>query len=64
MFGEAKIALVLGVGLVIAGSVIFFHKDFVQATSPPDAIAPAAPETPPGETKPTTQLRSALARPM
>jgi hypothetical protein len=64
MFGEAKIALVLGVGMVIAGSVIFFHRDLVQATTPPDAIAPAKTETQDTDAKGTTRLRSSFARPI
>jgi hypothetical protein len=64
MFGEAKIALVLGVALVIAGSVLFFRRDLLQANTPPDAIAPAQTEDPIEKTKGTTKLRPTLLRPM
>ena len=66
MFGEAKIALVLGVGLVISGAVVFFHRDLVQASTPPDAIAPATSSEKPidNSLKGTTHLRSAMSRPM
>ncbi len=63
MFGEAKLALILGVGLVIAGAVVFFRKDFLQANTPPDAIAPVQKEVP-DDSNPATQLRSCIARPM
>jgi hypothetical protein len=64
MFGEAKLALILGVGLVIAGAVVFFRKDFIQANTPPDSIAPAAQKEMPDDSNPATQLRSCIARPM
>ena len=64
MFGEAKLALVLGVGLVIAGAVVFFRKDIVQANSPADAIAPNRMETPDTDAKSATELRPRLAKPI
>jgi hypothetical protein len=65
MFGEAKIALVLGLGLVIAGAVVFFRHDIVQATTPPDAIVPSQTEAPPTDPMAPTKLPShMLARPM
>jgi nucleoid-associated protein YgaU len=49
MPNDAKLALVIGVGLVVAVAVVFFHKDLV-AGRPPDDRQPASVGNPPGTT--------------
>jgi len=44
---DAKMALVIGVGLVVAVAIVFFHKDLVNGR-PPDAKTPPNTVTPPG----------------
>src|SRR5438132_657578 len=46
MPNDAKLALVLGVGLVVAVAIVFFHKDLVNGRSPDDK-APANVGNPP-----------------
>jgi nucleoid-associated protein YgaU len=64
MPNDAKLGLVIGVGLVIAVAVIFFRKELVTAI-PADGKAPvnvgSAP--PPGSPRPT-RVRAGLARPV
>jgi nucleoid-associated protein YgaU len=47
MPNDAKLALVIGVGLVVAVAVVFFHKDLV-AGHLPDGKPPASVVNPPG----------------
>ncbi len=42
MSSDAKLGLVIGVGLVLTIAVVFFRKDPAKATSPAEPGAPAA----------------------
>jgi len=42
MPNDAKLGLVVGVGVVIATSVVFFHKDAVAAPKPKEEVKAAA----------------------
>ncbi len=57
MVREAKLALILGVTLVIVVAVVFFRKDIVHATTPADAIAPGKTEAPPADPQAPSELR-------
>jgi nucleoid-associated protein YgaU len=66
MANDAKMALVIGVGLVVAVAIIFFHKELVNGRTPdnrppPNGVTPPGgiPLPPPGNTPP----RRVLARP-
>ena len=45
MPNDAKLGLIVGVGLVILVAVVFFRKD--SSAAPPPAPAAAAPDAPP-----------------
>jgi hypothetical protein len=47
MPNDAKLALVIGVGLVVAVAIVFFHKDLVGVRLP-DGRPPASVVNPPG----------------
>jgi len=46
MPNDAKLALVIGVGLVVAVAILFFHKDFATSRTPDDR-PPASVVNPP-----------------
>jgi nucleoid-associated protein YgaU len=61
MPNDAKVALVVGVGIVIAVAVVFFHKDLL-AQRPPDDKPPASVVNPPAEPG-SVQRRTVPGRP-
>ena len=67
MPNDAKLALVVGVGLVVVVAILFYHKDLVGGRSPDDK-SPASVGNPPASPAPSSgggqQRRSISARPM
>jgi hypothetical protein len=66
MPNDAKLALVIGVGLVVAVAILFYHKDLVGGRSPDDK-SPASVGNPPASPAPSSsggQRRAISARPM
>jgi hypothetical protein len=66
MGNDAKLALVIGVGLVIAVAIVFYHKDLVNRPSADDktpANVGNPPTSPPADSK-TLPRRPLSARPM
>jgi nucleoid-associated protein YgaU len=61
MPNDAKLALVIGVGLVVAVAVVFFHKDIVNGRGADDK-PPASVVSPPGA--PPAESGNALRRPV
>ena len=61
MPNDAKLAMVIGVGLVVAVAILFFHKDFVANDRAPASVGnpPAASPTGSGNRTP----RRGVARP-
>lgn len=62
MPNDAKLGLVVGVGLVITVAVLFFRKDMTVG-APNGEPAPAGIVRPMGPSSPDDRLRTALARP-
>jgi nucleoid-associated protein YgaU len=64
MPNDAKLGLVIGVGVVVAVAILFFHKDLVSGRAPDDR-PPANVVTPPGAPSDpgSAPRRSLAARP-
>ena len=66
MANDAKLALVIGVGLVVAVAIVFYHKDLVNRPSADDKTPASVgnpPASPPTDSK-TVPRRPLSARPM
>jgi nucleoid-associated protein YgaU len=70
MPNDAKLAMVIGVGLVVAVAIVFFHKDIANGRPPGDKTptngvsSPAAPPARPGDVqRPLATWPTGLVKP-
>jgi 5'-nucleotidase len=63
MPNDAKLGLIVGVGLVIAIAVVFFRKDAPAAPAPAAAVTPKTPQAPRNEVKAAPAQPASVSRP-